>query len=60
MTHHCGIEQSPPSSGHPAVYGQRAVCTCGWVGSWFVAGARATEEGTEHSAAALLAAGQAN
>jgi len=26
-----------------------AVCECGWTGSWFVAGARAVDEGTEHS-----------
>ena len=49
MSHWCHLEQSPPDSGQPAVYGQRAVCECGWTGSWFVAGARAVEQGADHS-----------
>ena len=56
MSHWCHLEQSPASEGTPAVYGQRAVCECGWTGSWFVAGGRAVEEGAEHSSAARRAA----
>lgn len=51
--HHCHLERSPADTdAPPAVYGQRSICACGWIGTWFVAGARAVEEGTAHCIAA--------
>jgi hypothetical protein len=48
-THRCHLERQPADHGTAA----RAVCsTCGWYGTWFVTGARAVEEGTEHCIAA--------
>jgi hypothetical protein len=38
--HRCHLEQRTAD--------QRAVCRCGWVGDWYITGARAVEQGTTH------------
>lgn len=52
--HRCRLEQSPPppaAGRFPAVFGMRAVCVCGWAGTWWVSGRRAVDESLEHFAA---------
>jgi hypothetical protein len=43
-THHCHLERRPADHGTAA----RARCACGWVGRWYITGARAVEQGITH------------
>jgi hypothetical protein len=48
MPHLCHLERRPAAHGTAA----RAVCSCGWTGTWYAVGGSAVENGIDHQRAA--------